>query len=95
MTGKKAGLLAEPFEYMMRCFAVTEILRAHRYLTGGNLTNEEAKHLGALTGEQLMAEARMIGTAVALRQQVETAEAVRAALAAEKAARRPETALKS
>ena len=45
MTGKKAGLLTEPFEYMTRCVAVTEILRAHRYLTGGNLTNEEAKRL--------------------------------------------------
>lgn len=92
---KGAGLLADRLAYMTRCFVVLEILRAHRYLTGAPLADEEARRLDQITGEQLMAEARMIGTAVTLRQQVEVAEAARAALALNKAAGGPSPGLKS
>lgn len=92
---KAASFPPELFECLTRGFVMNEIIRAHRYLIGTPPAHELEERLLASKPDQLMMEARMIGAAVALRQQVEAAEAIRAALAAERAARGTETALKS
>jgi hypothetical protein len=69
---------------IIRPILITEILRAHRFLAG-EFTPEERAELGQLTDEQLMAEARVAGAAVELRQKSEVAEYMRRTLATQEA----------
>lgn len=68
---------------------LTVEIEAARVFLGGAFTDKEVEELGSMTPAQLMQEAQLLGSALALRQQRETADHVHELISLERASRSP------